>query len=262
MSTMRDTEKAVDDRGVEGVEAHAVGGVGDELRSGRRTVQSIERLRYHSIDDAWVLAEHLRSDLDRVAHAAARQFPPGAADQAWNESAVRSSLAAVGAWLAGNKDARVLGKVTRELLEVIDELELASVHEGGLRSRVRRWSRRRMVGAAVAVIALLLALAIASGLRQGSQTRDIADFDRLMGIANGLLTDEKYPEAAKAFREAIAVLPDHQKTSGAYNNLGWALQKQGDLDGAIASYERAVSLDPTASLPQNNLAAARKAKGG
>ncbi len=79
--------------------------------------------------------------------------------------------------------------------------------------------------------------------------------------ANVLLSEEKYVEAVGVYDSALLMLPNHQKSASSYNNLGWALQKLGRLDEAIRAYENAVRLDPSSSLPRNNLEAARRAKG-
>ena len=54
--------------------------------------------------------------------------------------------------------------------------------------------------------------------------------------------DEPITEAVEAFRQAVALDPDYPE---AHASLGAALLVEGDPEGAIAEYERAITLDPT-----------------
>jgi Flp pilus assembly protein TadD len=64
--------------------------------------------------------------------------------------------------------------------------------------------------------------------------------------------------AIGAYRRAIQLDP---KYAGAHNNLGNALKDQGNLDGAIGCYRRAIALDPKDPKARNNLGNALQGKG-
>lgn len=60
-------------------------------------------------------------------------------------------------------------------------------------------------------------------------------------LGDSYLGAKKYPEAAEAYKKAIAIAP----TKGEYhNNLGQALAKSGETDGAIKEYDAAAQADP------------------
>jgi len=70
----------------------------------------------------------------------------------------------------------------------------------------------------------------------------LADAERGMAKAQADPTERKatYARAIEDYKKAIAIKP-----SGAYyNNMGDALARMGDYDGAIATYEQAAALDP------------------
>lgn len=56
-----------------------------------------------------------------------------------------------------------------------------------------------------------------------------------------MLDQKRYPEAAEAFRRALALNP---RDSGANTQLGRVLEAQGDLKGAVRQYEIALESDP------------------
>ncbi len=56
-----------------------------------------------------------------------------------------------------------------------------------------------------------------------------------------MLDQKRYPEAAGAFRRALALNP---RDSGANTQLGRVLEAQGDLKGAVRQYEMALESDP------------------
>lgn len=58
-------------------------------------------------------------------------------------------------------------------------------------------------------------------------------------------------EAEASFRKAIELKPDH---ATAYSNLGWVQQMQGDNDGAITNYHKALQLEPHLQIARRNLA--------
>lgn len=52
---------------------------------------------------------------------------------------------------------------------------------------------------------------------------------------------KNWGEAVKRFRQVVAKEPDN---ADGHNMLGYSLRWQGDLSGAIVSYERALKIDP------------------
>ena len=52
------------------------------------------------------------------------------------------------------------------------------------------------------------------------------------------------------YRRAIEIDP---KANEAYNNLGNALKKTGDLEGAVENYRRVIEIDPNDSMAYCNL---------
>ena len=67
-----------------------------------------------------------------------------------------------------------------------------------------------------------------------------------------------YEEAAAAYREAVKLEPGKALY---HRNLGDALQKKGDLDGAIAAYREAIKLKPDYPEAYWNLAHTLQRKG-
>ena len=68
------------------------------------------------------------------------------------------------------------------------------------------------------------------------------------GVLLGL--QRRWPEAADAFRSAIAANPLHAQ---AHNNLGQILEAERRRDEALAEYRLAVSADPRLRLARYNL---------
>ena len=63
------------------------------------------------------------------------------------------------------------------------------------------------------------------------------------------------PATEAAYREAIRLDP---KFAWAHCNLGWTLQQEGDLDGAVAEYKEALRIDPKQSNALSNLPKAER----
>ncbi len=70
----------------------------------------------------------------------------------------------------------------------------------------------------------------------------LADAERGLGKTQTDLTERKatYGRAVEDYKKAIALKPQ----GAFYNNMGDALAKSGDFDGAIAAYKEAANLDP------------------
>jgi tetratricopeptide (TPR) repeat protein len=82
--------------------------------------------------------------------------------------------------------------------------------------------------------------------------------DFLVSFTLGQSTPPDSREAAAAFRAARAIRPDNVVT---LYNLGNALQRSGDLPGAIAAFRNAVDIAPNFSEGHNNLGGAYHASG-
>ena len=80
-------------------------------------------------------------------------------------------------------------------------------------------------------------------------TGDIGNSHYDYGVLLGL--QQRWVEAAAAYRLAIAVNPQH---ASAHNNLGEALERQGDFDGALAAYRQAVAVEPEFRVARFNAA--------
>lgn len=125
------------------------------------------------------------------------------------------------------------------------------------------WGRTRRHGTAALTVAASAVLLALGGLTY-AQSRDYADAGTLYrhtlqrnpgawlaAVNLGVIELDTDPRAAAAhFREALRVQPD---IAEAHNNLGHALQKLGDLEGARAGYREAVRLDPELAEAHNNL---------
>ncbi|MBP5973990.1 tetratricopeptide repeat protein, partial [Brasilonema sp. CT11] len=65
-----------------------------------------------------------------------------------------------------------------------------------------------------------------------------------------LYNQGKLDEAIASYRKALQIDPNY---ATAHNNLGYALKNQGKLDEAIASYRQALQIDPNYAAAHNNL---------
>jgi len=73
-----------------------------------------------------------------------------------------------------------------------------------------------------------------------------------------LESQNQFAEAEKQFRLAARLDPDYAQ---AHTNLGVALRRKGDLDGAIAKYREAIRLEPDDAEAHSNLGIALYDKG-
>jgi tetratricopeptide (TPR) repeat protein len=75
--------------------------------------------------------------------------------------------------------------------------------------------------------------------------------ERLIEHGHHLSQAGQFAEAELNYRKALDLSPAHPLAN---NNLGWVRQMQGDPDGAIASYRRALRLEPQLRIARRNLA--------
>jgi tetratricopeptide (TPR) repeat protein len=68
--------------------------------------------------------------------------------------------------------------------------------------------------------------------------------------ANNLISKQQWARATERLRRAIAIYPQY---AGAYNNLGAAYARMGDMAGARASLEKAITLNDHLALAYVNL---------
>jgi Tfp pilus assembly protein PilF len=69
------------------------------------------------------------------------------------------------------------------------------------------------------------------------------DGEALNYLGRTLIFLPRLPEAVEVLRKA-ATLPLYATPDTAYSNLGYALQLQGDIPGAIRAYQNALKIDP------------------
>ena len=81
-------------------------------------------------------------------------------------------------------------------------------------------------------------------------------FFNLQGAFNAAL--KKYDAAIDSYKRAIKIKPEH---ADAYNNMGNALKKKGELDAAIDSYKQAIKINPNYSDAYINIGNALREKG-
>jgi tetratricopeptide (TPR) repeat protein len=84
-----------------------------------------------------------------------------------------------------------------------------------------------------------------------SRLGSAADARAHLLVGHELSSAQRYAEAEASFRAALALDPS---LAMAHNNLGWALEMQGDTAGAAVEYERALAVDPACGRARRNLA--------
>jgi Flp pilus assembly protein TadD len=94
------------------------------------------------------------------------------------------------------------------------------------------------------------ALAVLSFQRAAKLKKEARTFELLGGSLAEL---ERLAEAESVFREASTLAPDN---AAMVANLGAVIAQQGELERAMPHLERAVELDPTNEMFQNNLKSA------
>ncbi len=70
--------------------------------------------------------------------------------------------------------------------------------------------------------------------------------------------EARYAEAAACYRRAVEADPDYAL---AWNGLAMALQRDGDLDGALEAAKRLVELEPDEALAHTSLSIIYQQKG-
>jgi serine/threonine-protein kinase len=97
-------------------------------------------------------------------------------------------------------------------------------------------------------------------LLRRAQAQYPADFwvNHNLGQALRAVTPPERDAAVRFLTAAVALRPD---SMGAHNNLGNALNAKGQVDEAIACYQKAIALDPKAALAHANLGNALRNKG-
>jgi tetratricopeptide (TPR) repeat protein len=76
---------------------------------------------------------------------------------------------------------------------------------------------------------------------EAAVAKSLSQADNLFLKGNKLYADQKYPEAAAAYEEAIKLAPE---AWGYYLNLGLARKKMDRPDEALAAFKKAVELNP------------------
>ncbi|RPH55821.1 MAG: tetratricopeptide repeat protein, partial [Acidobacteria bacterium] len=85
-----------------------------------------------------------------------------------------------------------------------------------------------------------------------------SDWRSWTGLGTQLYSNEKYREAADAFKKAAELNP---KAGSAFNNLGYAYLVQGEAGPAIEAFQKYASINPDEPNPQDSLAEALMAGG-
>lgn len=236
------------------------------LEECRARLQSVELLLASSPRDALALARALLDDA--VALLAALYLPEDAQASASHEAVTRSlpdarmreHLAAARRWLEGAEAASVapaeglvtMRHVVTDLARVVgraDVTGLAAFHEALRRTT---WLQAG-IAAAVVVVIMVAVLQVPR-----SRDRRAGEFEALFSEGNAKLAAGDNAAAVETFRRAIAAMPDKERTAGAWNDLGWALQKLGRYEEAIAAYRKALLLKPAFPLARNNLDAVQR----
>jgi tetratricopeptide (TPR) repeat protein len=102
--------------------------------------------------------------------------------------------------------------------------------------------------AAVLLGVLLLPAAALAGDREGPSAREVKQMIKF-GISLG--KEGLWKEALHRWQAALRYDPDNPQL---HNNIAVALESQGDLEGARASYKRAEELDANARYVKRNIA--------
>lgn len=238
----------------------------DVLEDCRRRLQSIEQLLASSPRDALALAAGLLDDA--VVLLAALHPSDGARASSDREAMLRAldgtpaaeHLLAARRWLEAARTADVvpadgvapLRRVVADLADVVGRVDVTGL------AAVRQAARRATwVGVGIAA-AVVIALVVVAYHARAARDRRAGEFQAWLVHGNARLSAGDHEGAVEALRKAIAALPDTDRTAGAWNDLGWALQQLGRPEEALAAYRKALLLRPEFPLARNNLEAAQR----
>lgn len=99
-----------------------------------------------------------------------------------------------------------------------------------------------LVAVRTVVAAALFAVgAAAPAIAADTDSTPIVQENRDYAAGRRAVERKNWPEAVERFRKAVVAEPDN---ADAHNMLGYALRWSGQMDQALASYERALQLDP------------------
>jgi tetratricopeptide (TPR) repeat protein len=246
------------------------------LEQCRVRLESVELLAASSRRDALVLARALLDDIAVLlpgAHApasgpgvgsAASEAEPGvraAVVRALPENATRAGLVAARNALAAESGDGVSDEAIAALRTLVAIISKTAREGSGLRGALGAWGRalRRRSGLQIGVAAgiCLLVGSVLLFVNVGAQTRG-PEFERLFAQGEAQLTAGKHGVAVDNFRKAIAIAPNDERASAAWNDMSWSLQQLGRDREAIAGYEKALKLRPGFSLAENNLNALKQ----
>jgi tetratricopeptide (TPR) repeat protein len=236
------------------------------LEGCRARLQSIELVLLSSPRDALALARGLVNDV--VGLQAALYLPEGeraGADaetvmRALPDAAAREHLEAVQRWLEGAQATgavpiegiAALRRMVNDLARAVDRTDVTGV------AAWRRILRRTTLAQAGIAAAVVVVIFLGAFLLRSGQSRRIAQFDDLYSQGSARLTAGDRAQAVELFRKAVAVLPDAERSAGAWNDMGWALQQLGRPEEAVTALRKALLLRPVFPLARNNLDAAQR----
>ncbi|MEL7036725.1 MAG: tetratricopeptide repeat protein [Cyanobacteria bacterium J06592_8] len=110
---------------------------------------------------------------------------------------------------------------------------------------------------------ILLSIAGLSVFLTGTLLYSVVKYRQLIApaynnLGNALYDQGKLEEAIASYKKAIEINPE---CADAYNSLGLALRQQGQLEEAIASYKKAIEINPKYTYAYNNLGLALRQQG-
>ena len=217
----------------------------------RRSLDSIERVLYHSPDDAVVLVRHLHERLSSL-------LPTIAKDESLviSYESLETDLRKVNTLIQGVPNVATLEQAAGML-----RLSLGQFEKNHTLNIFHAWKNRFSPRRVYLIcVSLLFLVAAALTINEFVVHNPLAQFDELYSQGIVLLREGRYSEAVQVYREALEILPHHPKSASVYNNLGWAFQKMNLLDESITSYRSAIELDENFDRARNNLAAVLRLK--
>jgi tetratricopeptide (TPR) repeat protein len=222
-----------------------------DITAWRRSLDSIERVLYHSPDDAVVLVRHLHERLSSL-------LPTIAKDESLviSYESLETDLRKVNILIQGVPNVATLEQAAGMLrlsLRQFEKTHTLNIYHAWK----NRLSPRRVY---LICVSLLFIVAAALTVNESVLSYNLERFDERYIQGNELLYEGRYSEAVQVYREALEILPHHPKSASVYNNLGWALQQMNLLDESITSYQSAIELDENFDLARNNLAAVLRLK--